>query len=499
MKYDFDLDLKHNNSLLLILEQVKPKSVVLEFGPANGRLTRYLKEELGCEVYLVEIDAEAGKEALKYGKDIVIGDIEDYQWMEKYREIKFDYLIFADVLEHLRDPQNVLLQSKLLLKESGSVLLSVPNLGHNSVIIDLLNDKFNYSEVGLLDNTHIHFFTKESLETMLREVGLFPCKKMSANVSVGKNEFVNTTESVQGIDKSFWNMRKYGEVYQYIYEVKKDLSFVDEVKNDIIFNSCRNYLQIYAGNGGFDEEHSCKMTIDDGENASQAFSQTFRNDMDMMRIDPSNSSCIIRVRDIKAFYNEKEVEIKLESHNARLCVGDLYVFLTEDPNITYKTIDGEKLNRVNVLIEYITIDESQIKKCAGSILEIVENQLSESESKNNNYETQLKELESRYNESIELEKELKKVLQEFECDDLKEIEDKYSACIDEMSELEDELKELKKQNEALLDKANKLEKERDNLTAQVCYANELVNAKDKLLQSIFDSKSWKVTKIFRHS
>lgn len=132
-KYNFDLELIHQNSLLLILEQVQTNSLVLEFGPANGRLTKYLKEELGCKVYLAELDEQAGREALAYGEDLVVGDIENYEWLTRYRDIRFDYLIFADVLEHLRNPLDVLVQAKLLLKEDGSVLLSVPNFAHNAI------------------------------------------------------------------------------------------------------------------------------------------------------------------------------------------------------------------------------------------------------------------------------------------------------------------------------------------------------------------------------
>lgn len=220
MKYDFDLDLTNSNSLLLILEQIRRGSVVLEFGPANGRMTKYLKQELDCDVYLAEIDEEAGKQALLYGKDLVIGDVENFEWFERYRDIKFDYIVFADVLEHLRDPKTVLDRCKLLLKHEGSVLLSVPNLAHNSVLINLMNNEFEYTSVGLLDNTHIHFFTKNSLENMVSQAGYFPIKRMATYSKVGTNELVNTVDSVKGIPASYWNTREYGEIYQYVYEIK---------------------------------------------------------------------------------------------------------------------------------------------------------------------------------------------------------------------------------------------------------------------------------------
>ena len=77
-KYDFDLDMVNTNSLSLIINQIKRGSTVLEFGSANGRMTKYLKEALDCKVYLVEIDEAAGKEALQYGEELVVDDIETY-------------------------------------------------------------------------------------------------------------------------------------------------------------------------------------------------------------------------------------------------------------------------------------------------------------------------------------------------------------------------------------------------------------------------------------
>ena len=115
-KYDFDLDLNNTNSLSLMIGQIRRGSTVLEFGPANGRMTRYLKEALDCSVYLVEIDEEAGKQAAQYGEDIVIDDAETYSWYERYENIRFDYITFADVLEHLRDPEKLLKKSQKFIK-----------------------------------------------------------------------------------------------------------------------------------------------------------------------------------------------------------------------------------------------------------------------------------------------------------------------------------------------------------------------------------------------
>lgn len=110
--------------------------------------SKWLKEtEEDCKVYAVEIDEEAAKDVSKYTEDILVGDIEKLEWLDRWENIEFDYIIFADVLEHLRNPMEVLKQTKCLLKDEGKVLLSVPNVAHNSILINLHR---NYSAIQRL-------------------------------------------------------------------------------------------------------------------------------------------------------------------------------------------------------------------------------------------------------------------------------------------------------------------------------------------------------------
>ena len=133
--YDFELDLKSVNTMSVINEWIKKETNILEFGPANGRLTKYLKYEKNCTVTIVELDEESGKEAKQFATKSYIGkkygDIENFYWTKSKQ--KFDYIIFADVLEHLSNPQKVLEVCKNMLKPSGRILVSIPNVTHNSI------------------------------------------------------------------------------------------------------------------------------------------------------------------------------------------------------------------------------------------------------------------------------------------------------------------------------------------------------------------------------
>ena len=124
MKYDFDLALDQNTSTGKIIAHIKDGSRVLEFGPGNGRVTRYLTEVKQCRVSIVEFDKELYIEVMKFADDGFLGNIEDFEWCEYFSDQVFDVIIFADVLEHLQDPLKVLECSKKCLKSDGVFLVS---------------------------------------------------------------------------------------------------------------------------------------------------------------------------------------------------------------------------------------------------------------------------------------------------------------------------------------------------------------------------------------
>ncbi len=88
-----------------------------------------------------------------------------------YPKEYFDYIIFGDVLEHLNQPEAVLVNMKRYLKPGGMILASIPNIMHISVIGDLLNGAFTYQDSGILDRTHLRFFTKGEIIKMFSRAG----------------------------------------------------------------------------------------------------------------------------------------------------------------------------------------------------------------------------------------------------------------------------------------------------------------------------------------
>jgi 2-polyprenyl-3-methyl-5-hydroxy-6-metoxy-1,4-benzoquinol methylase len=144
---------------------------VLDIGCGDGSTGGFIKQKFNAsEVIGVELNDTLEKESLKRLDRVIIGDIEKMEL--DFDPSTFDCIILADVLEHLYDPWSLLNRLKLLLKPSGVMLASVPNVQHVSVFISLMRGEWRYVNEGTFDSTHIRFFTRNSITEMFDNAGL---------------------------------------------------------------------------------------------------------------------------------------------------------------------------------------------------------------------------------------------------------------------------------------------------------------------------------------
>lgn len=152
--------------LALILTEARR---VLDVGCGGGRLGESLKQRQDCEVWGLESDPVAAERAATRLDRVLTVDLEASDWV--LPEAAFDAIVCADVLEHLRQPERVLRRLKAALKPGGSLVLSLPNVQHHSVITGLLDGDFTYEPAGLLDEDHVRFFTRREIEKLLFRTG----------------------------------------------------------------------------------------------------------------------------------------------------------------------------------------------------------------------------------------------------------------------------------------------------------------------------------------
>ena len=171
-KYEAKVNLEDKNSShTLIVELVGYDKHVLDVGSSTGYLAEILVKR-GCRVTGFEIDPEAARQAEEHCERVIVGDVESLDLGEELDEGSFDVIIFGDVLEHLKDPLRALRRLKSFLGPRGYVVASIPNIAHGSVRLALMQGKFQYRSLGLLDSTHLRFFTRESLEQLFKDAGL---------------------------------------------------------------------------------------------------------------------------------------------------------------------------------------------------------------------------------------------------------------------------------------------------------------------------------------
>ena len=159
-----------NNPHTFALELVGHDHTVLEVGCSTGHVTTHLVAA-GNTVTGIEIDAEAAAQARTVTDTVHVLDL-DFTPVSTVEPGPFDVVLLGDVLEHVRDPAAVLADLATVLGPDGRMVISIPNAAHIDVRLMLLEGRIEYQDHGLLDRTHLRWFTKASLRDLLTECGL---------------------------------------------------------------------------------------------------------------------------------------------------------------------------------------------------------------------------------------------------------------------------------------------------------------------------------------
>lgn len=186
------LPTSQNSKLLALVGEDKK---VLEVGCAMGYQTRALHDMQRCQVTGIEIDANSANHARPYCDELIIGDIETLDTDQLLLGKQFDVITFADVLEHLKNPTATLNKTRPFLRTGGYVVASIPNIAHCSVIYEMARGQFEYRSLGLLDDTHIHFFTRQSIYHTFEKAGFLIVALDRIRVSASETEFKTRPET----------------------------------------------------------------------------------------------------------------------------------------------------------------------------------------------------------------------------------------------------------------------------------------------------------------
>lgn len=164
--HEFSVD-GANDSWSNLFAFVPAGSRVLDVGCSTGNFGEALEKLSGCVV--TGIDLHSADIDLARTR-ITRAEVVDAAIPGALTALgEFDIVIFADVLEHLTYPHAALVEAAACLAPGGSVLFSIPNMAHLSVRVDLLEGRFGYTDVGILDKTHVHFYDREAVESLFAD------------------------------------------------------------------------------------------------------------------------------------------------------------------------------------------------------------------------------------------------------------------------------------------------------------------------------------------
>ncbi len=191
---------------------------ILDVGCGAGALGFALKKEIDAEVWGIEIVNQQAEKAKEKLDKVLIGDIN-----EKIKELPdnyFDTIIFADVLEHLPYPDETLEKIHRKLKNNGELIASIPNVQHWTVIKALLEGTWRYEDAGILDKTHLRFFTDKTALEMFEKTG-YEVKHIEATLL---DDYKFTDSLISKLNQEGFNandLQEKSRYYQYMFKMKK--------------------------------------------------------------------------------------------------------------------------------------------------------------------------------------------------------------------------------------------------------------------------------------
>ncbi len=238
-EYETNLNLlvensSHSKMFRIIEENCHNKiSRILEVGCSTGFFGALLKD-FGHEVWGIEIDPKTAEVARSRIDKVFTGTIEEFLNDSNLLKLEFDYITFGDVLEHLVNPLDVLKKCKKILSDKGAIVISIPNIAHISIRTMLSTGKWTYNECGIMDRTHLRFFTKDSLIELFTDAGY--CIDVIDRTIVGGNETETIVDpNTLDIVKKLSNDDEQ-EVFQYILSAKPS-NQSEIIERNIRFNT----------------------------------------------------------------------------------------------------------------------------------------------------------------------------------------------------------------------------------------------------------------------
>lgn len=203
---------KYDHVNISVFNLIKTDSSVLDVGCWNGSLGKALIKEKKCIVDGIDANKNGLTQARKSGyRNTYLKDLNNMSGLDIEKE-EYDYIIFADVLEHILHPEEILSYYSRFLKTSGSVIVSLPNIGFVLFRVKHLFGQFDYKEVGVMDKTHLKFYTLKTMKDLFLRTGFHVVRYVAHNEVAPKHFLLH---SLKHVAPALFSL-------QFVFEIKKE-------------------------------------------------------------------------------------------------------------------------------------------------------------------------------------------------------------------------------------------------------------------------------------
>jgi GT2 family glycosyltransferase/2-polyprenyl-3-methyl-5-hydroxy-6-metoxy-1,4-benzoquinol methylase len=376
-----EIDINNKNSSpSIIVDLIAENSIVLDVGCSYGYLGKWLKINKNCEVYGIDNDYDA----LNYAKqeadydDVFLIDLdkpegEDFKRFNQMGTV-FDYIVIGDALEHLKDPAYILILLSEKLKFYSNFIISVPNISNADIILNLIEGKFNYGDAGLLDRTHLRFFTKNSFIEFIESInqseslGDFKFQIDFITSTIYVSDFVKNIISEKPI---LYNLLKSAnpeiDVLQNIYaltKVKKDDNIFDSKARynikpiDKIFNVINELIRISQD---YEKElNNSKLLLKEYEAKIELLQNIAKHNPQLK----SNNETVKPISDflnllqiepsMPIVSSQSAIDILIPVYNGNEFLDSLFRSIIENTSIPYRLLIANDKSTDPNIIKYLT-------------------------------------------------------------------------------------------------------------------------------------------------
>ncbi|QDQ27258.1 methyltransferase domain-containing protein [Chitinimonas arctica] len=258
--YHREIDQQAGDSLAHIAGLIQHAGDVLDVGTGSGALGRYLAGLEGYRVDGITYNPAEAELAAPHYRQLHVLNLEQANSLDVLGERRYRYIVCADVLEHLAGPAPVLARLAAFLADDGELIISVPNIAYIGVVAELLAGEFRYRDEGLLDHTHLHFFTRRSLAEMLRGADLGVRAWRSVSRPLPASEFAaRRLDHLPDSMQRFLSGREDSHTYQFVLLAGRGIEQADAEENPPLFDTPHFSAQVFwaeQGGAGFAESQS---------------------------------------------------------------------------------------------------------------------------------------------------------------------------------------------------------------------------------------------------